>query len=214
MEVARKYLPQTDPDVVVVNLFLGNDIAEHQIDLKPFQRQYFNTNAGTLMAAPHGKYVKNATNAYDRIMDQSMIPEDLSWMNFLSSQTRISTLLWRVCNKMGIIGNVAHRRVEKYWDFVNETNIGYSVNGDILREIQELCEANECKLIVSVIPEKENLDIDASEIDEKVDGYPYVLISGLSKDDYAADGHFNESGNRKYAEFLKSNIQKLTSVKN
>ncbi len=206
-EVASKYLAKVKPDVVILNLFVGNDIAEHRIDLKPFHKQFFNTNAGTLMAAPHGEYVKNADEAYEKIIDQAMIPKNMSFVNFISSQTRISTLLWRLCAKMGVIGHVASKESSDYWDFVNKSKLGYSVNAEILKEIEQICEANQCELIVSIIPERDNLAIDKYELDKMVVNFPYVRISNLTKEDYSPDYHLNESGCRKYAAFLQEQIQ-------
>lgn len=201
-EVARKYISTVKPDIVVLNLFLGNDIAEHRIELKPFYPQYYNTNAGTLMSAPHGKYAKNAEDAYARMIDRTMIPKDMSWVNYASSQTRISTLLWRAFAKMGIIGNVGSKESEDYWNFVNQSKVGYTVNAEILEDIKRICEKNQCKLIVSIIPERDNLGVSKSLVDKMVGNFPWVRITNLTKEDYALDHHFNESGNRKYAEFL------------
>lgn len=208
LAVARKYVPKVKPDVLVVNVFLGNDIAERRVKLEPFQPQYFNTNAGTLMAAPHGKYARNAEDAYNRVLDQSTIPEDLSWVNFLASKTRITTLVWRMLAKKGMIGNVSHKRTEAYWKFVNETKIGYSVNAEILAEIEQICAKNNCIMIVSIIPEKENINIRKSRVDVMLNNFPYIRISNLSTQDYATDGHFDESGSLKYTEFLEDHISK------
>ncbi|MFT5861175.1 MAG: hypothetical protein ACI865_003296 [Flavobacteriaceae bacterium] len=207
-EIARKYIQTVKPDVVVLNLFLGNDIAEHRIVLKPFLSQYYNTNAGTLMSAPHGKVAKNAEEAYARIIDQMMIPKKMSWVNFVASQTRISTLFWGIFVKMGIIGNVASKKSENYWDFVNQSKVGYIVNAEILADIEQICEKNKCELIVSIIPERDNLAISKHMVDKMVVNFPYVRISNLTKEDYASDGHFNESGSRKYAGFIEVKIQK------
>ena len=81
------------------------------------------------------------------------------------------------------------------------------VNAEILKEIEQICEANQCELIVSIIPERDNLAIDKYELDKMVVNFPYVRISNLTKEDYSPDYHLNESGCRKYAAFLQEQIQ-------
>ncbi len=208
VEIVRKYILTVKPDVVVLNLFLGNDIVEHRIDLKPFHPQYYNTNAGTLMCAPHGMYANSAEDAYARIIDQTTIPKKMSWLNYLSSQTRISTLLWSAFAEMGIIGNVASKESVDYWDFVNQSKVGYKVNAEDLEDIERICKKNQCELIVSIISERDNLDLSDLIVDKMVGNFPYVRIANLTKEDYAPDHHLNESGNRKYARFLQLQIEK------
>ena len=208
--IAERYGPVVQPNVVVVNVFLGNDIVEHRIQLKPFAREYFNTNAGTLMAAPHGKYVYTAQEAYDRIMDQSTIPKKASAFNWLCSQTRISTLIWDVLKVANCLSHTQTAETKKYWKFVNSTKIGYQVNFDRLAEIKATCEKLNCRMIVSIIPEWDKLDISKAEISKQLAGFPYVMMHGLTAEDYASCGHFNDQGHRKYAKFLAKQIEGIS----
>lgn len=207
--IAETYAPIIQPDVVVVNVFLGNDIVEHRIDLKPNVPEYFRTNAGTLLTAPHGKYVYTAKDAYDRIIDQSLIPKQLSWVNWLSSQTRITTLIWESMKNMGLIRKPASKSAEEYWKFVNETKVGYQINYDRLAQIKATCDRIGCQMIVSIIPEDSDIQVSAAEVKKRLAGYPYVMISGLTAADYGNGHHFNDQGNRKYANFLAKRLNSI-----
>ncbi|HXH19637.1 MAG TPA: hypothetical protein VNJ07_11205 [Chitinophagales bacterium] len=209
--VAKKYICTLLPDVVIVNLFLGNDIMEYDRKLRPFVPVFYSTNAGLLNTCPQGKYFTDFQSAYNYILYEVSIPrQDENLFNFLSAQTRITTRIWQ--------GLAAHRWVEttpdfivlNYWDELRELKTGYRINREYLEKIQWLCKEANAELIVSIIPEMDNIRVTRAEIQEKLDGFEFNKIETLTASDYKqSNGHFNEKGHKKYADFLAGLIESL-----
>lgn len=206
-KIGEIFIPKVQPDVVMVNVFLGNDIVKHELKLKPYIPTNYVTNAGNLLSSPHGKFANTAREAYDRMIDLTMTPSKLSFVNWASSQTRITTVLWKLFKEWGIIDKGGSKSSEDYWEFINSTEIGFSVNRKWLDSLQEVCDRNNCELIVSIIPSYDNLDISPKMIADMIGDFPYVHLRTISPEDYAPDQHFNEVGNRKYAKFLYSQFK-------
>lgn len=202
--VAKKYLCRVMPDYVIVNVFLGNDIAEFDRKPLPYTPVFFTTNAGLLYSCPHGKYFTDAQTAYDFIIKESSIPhQDDNLLNFLFAQTRITTILWRGLSAKGIVDNSADEAVSAYWKEVSSLRKGYSINREYLEQIRQLCEDVNACMIVSVIPEMNNIAVPASEISKKLDTFEFRKIDNLTQSDYfGRNEHFSEQGHRKYAAYL------------
>lgn len=209
--IAKKYIPKTEPSCVVVNLFLGNDISKHDRQPSKDIPIFYPTNAGNLYSTPMGVRFESAQEAYDNLIEAVKIPDNHAF-NIIMASTRLTTQLWSRLEHSGVIEKKPSSKNIAYWKKVDQLNLGYSVNRKYLDAIHALCKANNAQLIVSIIPERDNIDIEEVEVSKMLDGFiSSYKIKGLEHSDYAQDGHFNEKGHEKYAAFIDQLINALES---
>lgn len=197
MTILETYLDSMDPDVVVLNFYLGNDVSYYVRSPEPGLPIHFNTNAGNLMAFQDGVQFHNMHDAYDNIMRNTVIPET-SVINRILSKTVISTLLWKVLVRLGIIHH-------DY--FISAPRPEIPICNAQMRDLMTFCAGRNKKLILSVIPDLVNgrLD-DVASIPHLFDEIPYHEPE-MTLDMFShQDGHFNERGHLFYANYLEKLI--------
>lgn len=79
-----------------------------------------------------------------------------------------------------------------------------------LKEIKQIAEKNGAKFILSSIPEVYRFTFNTTkDYPDLFEGLDYVEMK-VSKNDYKLDdGHFNDIGHKRYAEFLIEQIKKI-----
>ena len=197
LRILETYLDSIDPDVVVLNFYLGNDVSYYLRSPEPGLPIHFNTNAGNLMAFQDGIQFHNMHDAYDNIMRNTVIP-GTSLINRILSKTVISTLLWKVLVRLGIIHH-------DY--FIPAPRPEIPICNAQMRELMTFCDNRNRKLIVSVIPNLVNdrLD-DVASFPHLFDEIPYHEPE-MTLDMFShRDGHFNERGHLFYANYLEKLI--------
>lgn len=210
--IAKHYVAIIQPDIVIANIFLGNDITQHDRKVSKDFPIFYSTNAGFINSGSTGIPFPSADSIYNHMIRLSSIPQT-SIFNSLMSKTRTTTLAWAVLAKLRIFGigpwptqysGDFWNKVQRIWD---ET--GYAINREYLESIDSICQANNAIFIPSIIPEDSHFNIPRKEVDVLLDGFEdYYLINNLERDDYtASDGHFNEKGHLKYAEYLDEIIK-------
>ena len=204
--IAKKYMALLKPDVVIVNLYMGNDISKYNRILRAKTPIYYSTNAGNLYSCPHGKYFESAQEAYNHVIDISSIPLTSNF-NKIMSQSRITTQLWLALANIGLVTNRHNDLNSVYFEQASKREVGYSINSNYLLLIKDLCVSNTSKLMVSIIPDCKNLQDNPSDYIKEID---YCMLSSINESYYAEDGHFNDLGHKSYAEFLH---QMLSGVK-
>lgn len=200
--IAAQFIGLLQPDAVIVNLFLENDILYHNRTLKPHQPYLWVTNAGHLFACPEGIYFRNPEEAYRNMLRNYFIPNN-SLFNKLASKTIIGTFFWRALQKYtGTVNNSTAEFMEydKQVKFLR-TKAPYTLNH--LLAISNYCKLNGAEFLVFSVP--------------KFDGKTWKHIhdfEGIPKDfncyepsllceDYALiGGHLNDKGHKKFAEFI------------
>ena len=205
LQIARKYISILKPDFVIVNFNLSNDVQYFERKMIPFRPVMWITNAGYLMSCPEGVYFSDFNQAYNLSIENCVIPQTNNF-NKICSRSVLSTLFWSALSKHYLLASET-ARMKEYKRRVNELRdtIPYS-NGQI-KEIKEICGQNEAKFILAVIPEiyyadgKPNFDYGSH--------FPNLLIdintfSPHFPENYYSpeDGHFNDLGHQKYAQFL------------
>lgn len=210
--IADHYVEILQPDIVIANIFLGNDIVRHHREVRPDIPIFYCTNAGFLNSCSTGFYFPSPDSIYNHTIRLASIPQT-STLNRLMSKTRTTTLTWGVLGKHHHITSIGPWPTEYSANFWKEVvdlwdSVGYSINKRYLEEIDSICSDNNVKFITSIIPEETNFNIHKTDIDTLLGGYQqYHIIRGLEDNDYKqGDGHFNEKGHKKYAEFLDSLI--------
>lgn len=206
--VARQYIPIIQPDAVVVNLFLGNDIMKFIRPIEPGKPLLYVTNAGVLQAYPGPEQIPNAYAAYEFVTNEFRIPTgDSLPLNNLCSKTVVTTLIWQAASKAGLIPFI--RPNASYWKR-NEPKISEgSVTATHLRAIRSICQAHNAKFVLAVIPnDPASPESIKKEYGHVWEGMEAMIVPDLSPADYhPSDHHYNDSGHRKHADLLENALK-------
>lgn len=203
--IAKKYVALLKPNVVIVNLYMGNDISKYDRELKSNMPIYYSTNAGNLYSCPHGKYFKTAQEAYNHIVHISSMPSTTT-LSRMMSLSRITTQVYSIMARRGLIKSDYNNANSEYFKQASKREIGYSINIKYLKLIQEICVTNNSKCLVSIIPDHKNFKDNPSNYIKEIEYHKLVTID---KSYYAKDGHFNDMGHKNYAEFLNGLLNNL-----
>ncbi len=206
LAIANKYIPLVQPDVVIVNFFMANDIFYFRRPLVPNFPIFFSTNAGNLIACPNGINFPGAVEAYNFVNDESTIPTQGHFINKILAQSVITTLGWRVLVKLNIAKGQPDSHGQ-YWREAEKLKSTKPYSNIQIDSIRTIAEGNNCKFYLVVIPDilsKKNSN--PALVSGLFENMPYN-ISPVPKGDYCTDGHFNDEGHRKYAEFLEKLIE-------
>jgi hypothetical protein len=205
MAIAKKYIPILKPDYVIVNFYLGNDITYYQRNILPNEPLLYATNAGILMANPHGKFLNSAEKAYDITYRHYCIPQDGGLFNDIMRQTATSTVIWRILRNNGVIPY--DTTLTNYYKNTDFSRQEYPVSNQQLNEIKSLAEQFDSKFILSSIPTVDNGEIRyAKDFPYQFDGLKYYEMLVELEYYKLSDGHFNDLGHQRYANFLQEII--------
>ncbi|MES2621327.1 MAG: hypothetical protein V4615_10790 [Bacteroidota bacterium] len=208
-QVAEQYVPMLKPDVVIMNVYLINDIQYYSRKPIPFAPQMRPSNAGNLQTDFNGITVVDPDSVYNIIEDNTKIPSADSWFNKICSYTSTGTLLWRVCAKLEWV-NRTGKKYLSVWNEAKKIEKDKPDVNDRVRMVQKICDEQGAKLLVCVIPYWNQFSTltGPSAFKGLFDNIPYHLspvpLSGYQQ---RYDGHFNDEGHKTYAEFLDSLIQ-------
>lgn len=212
--VAKKYIPLLKPDVVIVNLYTGNDIANFERPVIPFEPVYFPTNAGNLMTFFQGSFFKNAQEAYCLSQEAIQIPANRSWFNHICSKTCITTLFWAVLKKKGWLKYPNSESLDYHNQLAEKTREPAPACQRIISGIKQTCIENGAQFVYLQIPE---LKINGLSLPGDFEGFadtiPHFIPPVTAKDYTGIGGHLNDAGHKKYAEFIDALIDSLYPVK-
>ena len=210
--IAKKYLPILQPDIVCLQFYMANDIMYEFIDLKPGQNKYHITNAGWLNPYLDGDWVGDAQTTYDYYFEKYTIPcTDTDKFNWFCAQTVLGTRLWNILEGAGRIKCSTSPWVAKRMEQRAEKMHDYPISYDYLVEIRDLCAAAGIPFYLFVIPQHDRLEENISEKYPKLfRDLEWHMPEDVEFDDYIdwPDGHFNNKGHKKYADFILSVIEK------
>lgn len=202
--VARKYVPLLKPDVVIANVFLGNDVVHYPQATLPGEMAYYPTNAGVMMAQPGCDRLPNADSAYRFYSNEYFLDREGGFLERLLARSSIGTLVWRVGARLGRIPG----KNWSYWKASEECRSEVPISESYLLEIKALSEAHGAAFICGLIPDMEHLAVDLAA------DYPGLFsklqprIPSLEEADFnAREAHFNARGHERYARFLDSLVQ-------
>ena len=206
--ITKKYLPVLDPDIVILNFCIGNDMM--LFDRKPNKNEPLEhiTNAGYIYSNPEGKYL-NTQEAYNYYLKFIKIPDS---ENIIFRKTAIGTKAWSILfnqNKVRI------PEFEQYLEAQKKTeNNKIEVTKKYLTQIIELCNDKNIPLIISLIPdinshnhnESKFVVIKDSSVIELFKDLKYYYPENFEEDDFVGNGdfHFNNKGSLKYGQYLES----------
>ena len=203
--VAEKYIEVIKPDVVIVNFYMVNDVMYHLRTPKEHQIYSWETNAGVFYSYPAGVYITDVDSAYDFVLGYNSIPNTgFKSINRLMASTVITTRIWNALAQLGL----------GYFLFEDERKLPTPENPIVDHHtdaISAVCKANDATLLISVIPDNQDLNDEAylslfGEIKP-------VRISGLNESHFnPKDRHFNDVGHEKYAGFLATKIDSVLAT--
>jgi hypothetical protein len=189
--MAKKYTSLLKPDVVAVCLYLGNDIRSQPLVMQPNKNLYYLTNFGNLRGYDdNGIFFKDAQEAFRYLKNKKCGRCTDPWSYFL-----FKTVVGK-----GVYDILNHRRNVKY-----DPSRQWVTNA--LAEIRETCRATGSRLMIFIIPfpnrnTQKNKTIEKSL--ELFKQFQYYYPGDFQNIDYRPppDCHFNNSGHRKYADFI------------
>ena len=214
LKIAQTYMPIIKPDIVIVNLYAGNDITYFKRTPEAFQPIFYFTNAGCVLNQPLHTYLKSPEKALAFSLKMTKIPQR-TLFDKCCSVSSIGTVLWKFCAKMEWINPYPLA----FEDYCKEA-IPKKLNKPSLiwecAQIKALSKKNNAACFVSFIPEVKPIFGISKPTDYKFLQTELQLVfdSTLTILDYdnphqSNNRHFNESGHEKYYRFLKNEIKKL-----
>lgn len=207
LAVAKQYIAVLKPDIVIVNFYLANDITYYKREVKPYMPIFFSTNAGNLIACPFGEYFKTPEQAYNYYFNKWQIPQNENLFNRVMAQTVITSLAWRILSKMNIV-NYGSSEVGKYMSEAEKRKYVKPYCNTELKEIKEFTEQNGARFILSSIPEVYRFTFNTKkDFPDVFEGLDYVEMKVTREDYKLDDGHFNDRGHKRYADFLIKQIE-------
>ena len=223
--IAEKYVTRLKPDLVCLMFYMANDVVHRKTKLGPYQNACHITNAGWLNPyIDNDEHLSTAQEAYDYYFRRHTIPgTDSIFIQKVFASTVITTKLWYVLSALKII---------KFQDPLveNRINTGKAhffdepVSYDYLKAVKKACDDENVPFHIFVIPVhtevkslhwkwllKYVIQLGRSATTNIERDYPlvfrelkYHVPDNLIRSDYYEwpDGHFNNEGHRKFADYV------------
>ncbi len=212
LQLAKMLIPKLEPDYVIVNFYMGNDIQYFERKLRPFMPILYATNAGNLISCPEGVYFETPQDAYEFSLAEVTIPPTNSYNRFCSA-TAITTLFWRACNTEETYA-INLPQYADYLKKVEQAKMETPYSNIVIEQIKALSEKYNSKFILVVIPKLEDSRFIFPESNpELFEGLKYFVPPvELSHYHQFTDGHYNDFGHKMHAEFIDSLIKNIPPV--
>lgn len=213
--IAKKYVPMLRPDMVVVCFYPGNDLMPFPREPHPGRPHEHMTNAGFFDSSPEGSYL-TPDAAYHFYLELVTIPKDVPAYRFWSG-TALAGVLWNVLYRAGIF---PHDAVAHYEAGRNMASSSHIANTRVhLNRIDSVCNAESVALLHAVIPYVTQPDkvingivgCDTMQLDSLFvnSEYHFPWETFNAEEDFPeGDNHFNNSGSRKFADFLDTLLRR------
>ena len=204
-QAAKTYIPTLRPQDVAVTFYMSNDILYDRRPVQPNQSPWHITNAGWIEGHIDGQYCPTAQEAYACYIRRFSLPDRESrWFNRVCSWTATGTRIWHLLALSGVVERydaTVKANIDQYEAKRSDT----PVSVEYLREIRTLCETHDARFHLFVIQIHSHLE---EEIDQTHPGLfgdlPWQQCHALERSDYYEwpNGHFNNEGHRKFADFI------------
>ena len=206
LTISKHYLPMLKPDIVIANVFLGNDIVYHERPVCPECPVFFPSNAGNLVACPQGVTFNSPQEAYEISLRNLYIQQDAGILAQLMSLSSMTSALWGVLWKHGFVNYHDSIAAEYHMNVAANRRCPPFCRTELQR-IHNIATANGTHFVISVIPEVGTYVFrTANDFPEVFQGLEYVQMEVTREDYVLSDGHFNDHGHKRYADFLQKLI--------
>lgn len=207
--VAERYIPQLQPDMVMLIFFVGNDIMLHDRQAAPFRDFYFFTNAGAILTDVDGIHFPDAYSAYDYLMhDKYWLTGKRNRLEWCISKSAVFSRLY----------SVRFRWEEKQrWD---NTIKDLSLTNRYVLKVRDAALAQGADFQIVVIPEIKEAEMAREDYEEKYGSFfhhpdlqPFISWPITEKKMFNPypDAHLNNSGHRDYADFMLQSLSESES---
>jgi hypothetical protein len=227
--LAEKHVPLLRPDIVAVMFYMGNDLIL-PFPMLPHKNLFHVTNAGWLYAFDENGNYMSPQEAYDyyltkynlvRPKDTRKTPKTKIRQIFMKSVIgtyfwlRLSEVKWQLINffDQSFVNSSSNNNNS---DFPRKENLNYPEKdkGDVqkwtrrsLAKIKAVSENHGARFKLFLIPAHPGLRNENNSIEHNLqifEGFNPFIPDFLTRDDYMdlPNDHFNNSGHRKYAEFI------------
>ena len=208
--IAHEYIPKLKPEVVVLTLYMGNDLMHRDIKLYPYANRFHLTNAGWMDPYLDGDHIRSPEACYQYYLKCFSIPKQESTFNRVMAQSVVSTQLWTIFRRLGLLKYPEHREVIERKIHNPFPQLDIPITAKYLQSIKEMCDELDIRFHICIIPLHTRLE-DNMETEDPLlfRQFEYHWPTNLVLSDYNGwpDGHFNNSGHRKYALFLNKVIR-------
>lgn len=217
--LAEKYIPQLKPEIVAVTFYMGNDMHQFR-PMLPHKNLFHITNAGWLQAFDRNGRYMTPHEAYQQFLRKgnaasSYLNNDSktfkSNINNLLLKSAIGTNLLVIQSKIRarFKGSLVHQEGAKQTQRsdLNSRQINKNESRQYLLRIKRIAEAEGSKFLLFVIPVNPKIENASNNIKNNrsvFDGFDYFIPNDLDISDYSKlpDDHFNNSGHKKFAQFM------------
>lgn len=198
LQVIKTYVPVLKPEVIVVNVFMGNDIMDFERSPMPYMPVHFSTNAGNLLSFQGDTQLLDMHQAYDNIMS-NMVVRGYGPCAHWASKSVLGALMWSVGARFGLVK-------QKFYQYPKSPVVPASRKS--LLAIQSFCDSVKVPLVISVIPTIDGGKLAGAEMKEAAfQGVEYQQPSMDISLYRTGDGHFNDQGHLFYADYLQDLLE-------
>ena len=208
LQIAKVWIPRLQPDYVVVNFYMGNDIVYFERKPEAHVPVFYCTNAGNLISCPEGIYFYNPKEAYEHTLSVFAIPAQNNRFNRMCSKSVLGTFLWRILAKFRLVNALLPQYIT-YYEKVNALTLPTPYSDMQLQEIKKIAEQNGSRFLLLVIPSLDGKKFLFPTKEKPLfKGVPYFIPPVTLKNYHQkTDGHYNDSGHKMHAEFIDSLIK-------
>lgn len=228
--LSEKYVPLIKPDIVAIMFFMGNDIIPDE-PMLPYKNLFHITNAGWIRAFDeNGRYMA-PQQAYEYYLLRTNLISFLPMHNPLLKavqnicfQSVVGTYLLAGLCKIRPILRELYYKIYSYSSksSIRENHENYNKSPSRIKavshvrrslsRINSISQKYGAQCILFLIPVSPKLNDMTNSIENNYyifEGFNPAIPNFLSKKDYIdpPDGHFNNSGHKKYAEFIIKTIK-------
>lgn len=211
LAIAEKYIPELQPDFVIANFYLGNDISYYKREVLPFKPFFYHTNAGFLLACPHGIYLSkeeayHLTQAYylPFVNDDNIVGKCLL-------KTVLGPSIIKMLDKSPFTPYLTSKGdsvVEAYYTKIAKRKYSMPYSNQELNGIKKRAEQYNARFVLSVIPWIDRFaNKRTRDFPDLFEGLDYIEMQADESDYNMRDGHYNNQGHSRYAHFLKEFIE-------
>lgn len=201
-QILKVYADSLQPDVVVLSLFMGNDITPFERTVEPNMPYHFNTNAGNILSFQADEQMSSMQEAYDNVMSNMFIPET-DWINRLAAKTVVTTIIWTGLARLYLVDC-------SFKPYPEEPEIPET--REVMLRVIEFCQSRKLPLKICIIPRIEIGQLTGAEAESEVFENVEFHQPEMTIEHYRVlDGHFNDTGHKIYADFLQNLIEEELS---
>jgi hypothetical protein len=216
--LAEKYIPLLKPDFVAVMFYLGNDFIAPR-PMLPFKNLYHVTNAQFLYAFDEAGNYMSPQQAYEYYLAKNNSAAHAQSAEANSLKSRLRMLLMRT-----VVGTYLWVSADKLKDELfagaseDDANTAYDPARKSLAKIKAACEnagMNFMLFVIPVHPGKGHYYTSVAHHQKFLNEFNAYVPDFLTTTDYMElpNAHFNNSGHRKYADFIIRSIKQIQDVK-